>query len=217
MRIISCSTSRLIRGLPGPRRAYEPSNLRAISLGYQPRTVPVGLRWRRRREPCGPGDDRSRRARLVRRPKASTDHSAAPHDAVFGGQIFVPRQQLPVHRPRYVGQHPRPIHNGPLPRPSAKGVLDYLTNCTGPPPDTDLATLPKGPASLPFQFFGLTALERAGYAQSATFSARRSAASRPLLLHHTKLPSIGRRRWHLMITQGRPADRPYARGGWGRS
>ena len=24
------------------------------------------------------------------------------HDAVFGGQIFVPRQQLLLHRPRYV-------------------------------------------------------------------------------------------------------------------
>ena len=34
--------------------------------------------------------------------------------------------------------------------------MDYLTNCTGPPPDTDLPTLPKGPASLPFQFFGPT-------------------------------------------------------------
>src|SRR5262245_27092981 len=35
-------------------------------------------------------------------------------DAVFGGQIFVARQQLLVHRPRDVGQDPRPIHNGPL-------------------------------------------------------------------------------------------------------
>ena len=36
---ISCSTSRLIRGLPGPRRAFEPSNLQATSLRYQPRMV----------------------------------------------------------------------------------------------------------------------------------------------------------------------------------
>src|SRR5216683_4961607 len=43
------------------------------------------------------------------------------HDAVFGGQIFVPRQQRLVLRPRYVGQDARPIHNGPLP-------------CTGPRP-----------------------------------------------------------------------------------
>ena len=34
-------------------------------------------------------------------------------DPVFGGQIFVPRQQLLVHRPRDVSQDPRPIHNGP--------------------------------------------------------------------------------------------------------
>jgi hypothetical protein len=77
-------------------------------------------------------------------------------DAVLGGQIFIPGQQLLIHCSRYVGQDTRPIHNRPLPRPSAKGVVDYLTNCTGPPPDTDLPTLPKGPASLPFQFFGLT-------------------------------------------------------------
>src|SRR6267142_1572770 len=46
------------------------------------------------------------------------------HDAVFGGQIFVPRQQLLVHRPRYVGQHPRPIHNGPpCPDPRRRASL----------------------------------------------------------------------------------------------
>jgi hypothetical protein len=33
-------------------------------------------------------------------------------DAVFGGQIFVPGQQLLVHRPCDVGQDARPIHNG---------------------------------------------------------------------------------------------------------
>jgi hypothetical protein len=36
-------------------------------------------------------------------------------DAVFGGQIFVPRQQLLVHRPRDVGQNPRQLHESPLP------------------------------------------------------------------------------------------------------
>ena len=34
-------------------------------------------------------------------------------DAVFGGQIFVPRQQLLVYCPGDVGQDARPIHNGP--------------------------------------------------------------------------------------------------------
>jgi hypothetical protein len=38
-RQINCSTSRLIRGLPGPRRTFEPSNLRATSLRYQARMV----------------------------------------------------------------------------------------------------------------------------------------------------------------------------------
>ncbi len=38
------------------------------------------------------------------------------HDAVFGRHVFVPRQQLLVHRPRHVGQDARPIHNRPLPR-----------------------------------------------------------------------------------------------------
>src|SRR5262245_15780625 len=33
-------------------------------------------------------------------------------DAVFGDQIFVLRQQFLVHRPRDIGQHARPIHNG---------------------------------------------------------------------------------------------------------
>ena len=40
------------------------------------------------------------------------------HDAVFGRQVFVPRQQLLVHRPRHVSQDARPIHKRPLPRPS---------------------------------------------------------------------------------------------------
>ena len=35
-------------------------------------------------------------------------------DAVFGGQIFVPRQQILAYRPGDVGQDARPIHNGPL-------------------------------------------------------------------------------------------------------
>jgi hypothetical protein len=38
-------------------------------------------------------------------------------DAVLGGQIFVPRQQLPVHRARCVGQHARPIRTD-LPAPT---------------------------------------------------------------------------------------------------
>jgi hypothetical protein len=38
----------------------------------------------------------------------------ALQDAVFRGQIFVPRQQLLIHRPGNVGKDARPVHNGPL-------------------------------------------------------------------------------------------------------
>ena len=36
-------------------------------------------------------------------------------DAVLGRQVFIPRQQLLVHRPGHVGQDARPIHCRPLP------------------------------------------------------------------------------------------------------
>jgi hypothetical protein len=49
--------------------------------------------------------------------------SAGPSGAVFGCQIFVPRQQLLVHRSRDVSQDPRAIHNGSLPRSSAIASL----------------------------------------------------------------------------------------------
>ena len=49
------------------------------------------------------------------------------HDAVFGRQVFVPSQQLLVHRPRHVGQDARPIHNRPLPCPDpGEGVVARL-------------------------------------------------------------------------------------------
>ena len=55
------------------------------------------------------------------------------HDAVFGRQVFVPRQQLLVRRPRHVGQDARPIHNGP-PAPTLDDVVTgLLENCTGTP------------------------------------------------------------------------------------
>jgi hypothetical protein len=37
----------------------------------------------------------------------------ALQDAVFRGQIFVPRQQLLIHRSANVGKDARPVHNGP--------------------------------------------------------------------------------------------------------
>jgi hypothetical protein len=45
------------------------------------------------------------------------------HDAVFGGQIFVPSQQLLVHLSRYIGQDARPIHTEPPARPSTRASL----------------------------------------------------------------------------------------------
>ena len=36
-------------------------------------------------------------------------------DAIFGGQIFIPRQQLLVHHPRDEGQDARPIHSSSAP------------------------------------------------------------------------------------------------------
>jgi hypothetical protein len=38
----------------------------------------------------------------------------ALQDVVFRGQIFVPRQQLLIHRPGNVGKDARPVHSGPL-------------------------------------------------------------------------------------------------------
>ena len=57
-------------------------------------------------------------------------------DAVFGGKIFVPRQQLLVYRPHDVGQDARPIHNGPFARSDRRtGVIDRPKKCNGPPPE----------------------------------------------------------------------------------
>ena len=38
--------------------------------------------------------------------------------ALLGRQIFVPRQQLVVHRPRHICKDARPIRNRPLPCPA---------------------------------------------------------------------------------------------------
>src|SRR5262245_59169347 len=65
----------------------------------------------------------------VREPQSTIQLSL--QDAVFGGQIFVLRQQLLVHRPRDVGQDARPIHESPSPdhprsaQSSVKKVADH--------------------------------------------------------------------------------------------
>jgi hypothetical protein len=44
-------------------------------------------------------------------------------DAIFGGQIFVPRQQFLVHQACHVGQDARPIHCTPPPFGCCKTVV----------------------------------------------------------------------------------------------
>ena len=50
-----------------------------------------------------------------------------------GRQVFVPRQQLLVHRPRHVGQDARPIHNCPPALPPGDRIMGRPENCIGPP------------------------------------------------------------------------------------
>jgi hypothetical protein len=47
---------------------------------------------------------------------------AGLQDAIFGGQIFDPRQQLLVHHASHVGQDARPIHWFPPPSGCCKTV-----------------------------------------------------------------------------------------------
>jgi len=72
------------------------------------------------------------------------------------GAPAAPGPPSPLRRPACA---PNP-YRAPLPRPSAKGVVDYPKNCTGPPPDTAMLPLHKGTASLPFKFFGPTGNSR---------------------------------------------------------
>src|ERR1700730_4648516 len=116
MRMISCSTSRLMRGLPGPRRAFEPSNLRATSLRYQPRMVSgrAMVATSARAFAAQPMTDLAERLSLGVR-EFQPPPQLRLEDAVLGRQVFIPRQQLLVHRPGHVGQDARPIHCRPLP------------------------------------------------------------------------------------------------------
>jgi hypothetical protein len=55
-------------------------------------------------------------------------------NAVLGGQVFVPRQQFLVHRPRHVGQDARPIHLiAPCPTGPPRWLLGPSANCTERP------------------------------------------------------------------------------------
>jgi hypothetical protein len=70
------------------------------------------------------------------RGRPSAEHHSAfqliSQDAVFGGPIFVPSQQLLVHRPCDVGQDARPIHNGVFAPPPCGGDRPKSTGT--PPP-----------------------------------------------------------------------------------
>ena len=53
-------------------------------------------------------------------------------DAVFGGPIFVPGQQLLVHRPCDVGQDARPIHPASLRRSPVVAIAQKINrNASG--------------------------------------------------------------------------------------
>ena len=87
------------------------------------------------------------------------------HDAVFGRQVFVPRQHLLVHRPRPVSQDARPIHKRPLPCPALPCPVltsETATPAVGRTVPVRLWHCQIDPACLagsrPFQVFGLTRL-----------------------------------------------------------
>jgi len=136
--MISCSTSRVIRGLPGPRRAF-----RAIELASNKLAIPAqdGVRSGYGRDigqslAAKPVTDLAERPSLRIR-ELQPACQLGLEDEVLGGQVFVPRQQLLVHRPGHVGQDARPIHCRPRPMPtrrrhngpSAKLYLSRLRNC----------------------------------------------------------------------------------------
>ena len=116
---------------PGPART---STRRAIELARDKLAIPAqdGVR---------PGDgsdigenpatqamaDLAERASLCVR-ELQTTFQLRLDDAVLGSQIFVPRQQLLVHRPCHVGQDARPIHNHPLPYTDPATIMDPSEN-----------------------------------------------------------------------------------------
>jgi hypothetical protein len=115
MRTISCSTSRVTRGLPGPRRAFGAIELTGDKLAAPGKD---GVLPRDSRD-LGKGLAAQAMTDLPEHSSLGVRELQSPiqptlQDAVFRGQIFVPRQQLLIHRPGNVGKDVRPIHNGPL-------------------------------------------------------------------------------------------------------
>ena len=99
-----------------PRSARASTRLRAIEFAGDQLAVP-GQDGVRPRHSCHLGENLAAQAMtdLSQRGSLGVRELQPPlqlrlQDAVLGGQIFVPRQQLLVHRPRDVGQDARPIH-----------------------------------------------------------------------------------------------------------
>jgi len=103
-----------------PRSAQTSTPLRAIEFAGDKLAVP-GQDGVRLRHSCDLGKEFAAQAMtdLAKRDSLGVRELQPPfqlrlQNAVFGGQIFVPRQQLLVHRPGDVGQDARPIHKRPL-------------------------------------------------------------------------------------------------------
>ena len=91
--------------------ASEPSHLRATSPWYQAMSGRATLATSPRNLAAQSMTDFAQRASLgVREPQPPLQLGL--QDAIFGHQIFVPRQQLLVHNPADEGQDARPIHSG---------------------------------------------------------------------------------------------------------
>src|SRR5690349_6532081 len=88
----------------------------------------------------------------ARRPTASAALQLGLGDPIFGGQIFDPRQQLLVHRPRDVGQDARPIHSSSTPADSRSISQNILPQRDPPRPRREW----KLTSFLQFLFFDLT-------------------------------------------------------------
>jgi hypothetical protein len=121
----------LIRGLPGLRRAFEPSICGPRGCGTRPGWCPAGPHWPVRRELCGPVDDRFRPTWRARRPRASAALSTGPSGCGFQRPDIRSSQQLLVHHPRDEGQDARPIHQSHLfPTESSRALVDSLPQKT---------------------------------------------------------------------------------------
>src|ERR1035437_6584112 len=126
MRTINSSTSPSIRGRPRVRRARDPSNLRATSLRYHAKMVSGRAACRHLAE-CLAAQSTANLAKLrslcVR--ELQPPLQLAPQNPVFSSQIFVPQQQLLVHRPGDVGQDACPLHaSPPICPPIREGALN---------------------------------------------------------------------------------------------